>query len=348
MTGEKLRVAILGCGWFGREAHLANLVRMDDVDVVAVSSRSEENRRRAAELAPRARHFQDWRAILDLPDVDAVIIALPNRLHAEAAVAAFQSGKHVLCEKPLGRTVAECNAVIEAAARAGKVLQVGHELRFQRLYVETKRMVDSGRIGEPRMMWCREFRGPMRTGWRASEEETGGMLVEKNCHHFDLFNWFLGRPIRVAAFGGRDVLLDREILDNAVAVVEHEGGRRSALEVALFAPGGGDVEIGLLGTLGRIDTLNQQSKLVLNTFDTRDHAQVVVGDWPEEVAFVDVAGLANRGIYPELREFIRCCRTGERPLVDGEVARLAVAVCEAAQKAIQQQRMVAIDELLQP
>lgn len=346
MPDRVLRLAVLGCGWFGREAHLANLVRMEDVEVVAASSRSAENRQKAAEIAPQARLFEDWRSVIELPEVDAVVIALPNHLHAEAAVAALNAGKHVLCEKPLGRTVAECNAVIDAAKRAGRVLQVGHELRFQRLYVEAKRLVDSGAVGQPRMMWCQEFRGPMRTGWRASEDLTGGMLVEKNCHHFDLFNWFLGTPLRVAAFGGRDVLKDREILDNAVVIVEHKGGTRATLQVALFAPGGGDVEVGVLGTRGRLDTWNQESRLMLNTFDTHDHMDMLVGDWPEEVAFVDVAGLANRGILPELKEFVRCCRTGQRPTVDGEVGRMSVAVAQAAQESIHQGRVISIEELL--
>lgn len=331
-----INIGLLGAGWFGREAHIKNLLRLPDVNVVAVSSRSAESRAAAKELVgDQLLAFEDWRDVLNADGLDAVIIALTNDQHHAAAMAAFDAGKHVLCEKPLGLTVAECDQIIAASKSAGKVLQVGHEMRHQALYQRMKSMVVAGDVGDPRIMWCREYRGPMRPGWRSQEQLTGGLLLEKNCHHFDLFNWMLDvRPVRVSAFGGKDVLTDRELLDNAQVLVEYEGGRRAVLEICLFAPFGGDCEIGIVGSGGRIDTKNQAISLEHHRFEPHQHLSTTVADPDDEAGFRDASGRIDRGIKAELAHFLNCCRTGSTPLNSGESARLNVAVCLAAQESI--------------
>ena len=208
-----LRTGLMGAGWFGREAHLRNLMKIADVEVTAISTRSDSGQQAAREICGDSLAcYSDWRDVINA-DVDAVIVALTNDQHCEAAVAALEAGKHVLCEKPLGLSISECRQVIEAAEGAGRILQIGHEMRHQALYQKMKGMVTDGIIGDARIMWCREYRGPMRPGWRSSEALTGGMLLEKNCHHFDLFNWiFDSVPVRVSAFGGRDVLSEKHLL----------------------------------------------------------------------------------------------------------------------------------------
>lgn len=341
-----MKIGILGAGWFGREAHLRNLARLPGVDVVAASSRSESSLAAAREIAgPGLRVFRDWRELLPVDEIEAVVVALTNDQHHEACLAAFAAGKHVLCEKPLGLTLAQCDEIVAAAEQSGRILQVGHEMRFQRLYSEMKRMIDRGDIGALQLMWCREFRGPMRPGWRSSEALTGGTILEKNVHHIDLFNWMMGgAPLRVSAHGGTNVLTDREILDNAQVLVEYEGGRRATLELCLFAPAGGDCEIGACGDRGRIDTLNQALELRLQRFDPPDRHRLHVADAGDAANFTDSSGRIDRGIGPELEHFVECVREGRRPLNDGPAARLAVAVCLAAQASIRRKESVSMEE----
>ena len=338
----ELNVGLLGAGWFGREAHLKNLVRIDGVRVVAASSRSEESLAAArATVGGGLRTTRDWREIISDDQVDAVIVSLTNDQHYAASLAALQAGQHVLCEKPLALTVPQCDELIEAADRAGRILQVGHEMRFQRLYRRMKQMIDRGDVGVPRIMWCREYRGPMRPGWRSSQSLTGGMILEKNSHHFDLFDWVIGRrPTRVVATGGRDVLTDREILDNAQVLVEFEGGCRACLEICLFAPFGGDTEIGLVGDAGRIDTYNQRHQLIHHRFDAPERTCIDVAEPNEEIGFRDASGRIDRGIRAELEHFVACCRSGQTPLTDGRSARQAVVLCLAAQDSIRQGRPI--------
>lgn len=343
-----LNIGLLGAGWFGREAHVKNLLRLPDVNVVAVSSRSAGSRQAAVELVgEQLQAFENWRDVLKIDKLDAVIVALTNDQHHAAAMAAFAAGKHVLCEKPLGLAIAECDDIIAAAESAKKVLQIGHEMRHQALYQKTKSMVEAGDIGDPRIMWCREYRGPMRPGWRSSQQLTGGLLLEKNCHHFDLFNWILDTPpVRVTAFGGKDVLTDRELLDNAQVLVEYEGGRRAVLEICLFALAGGDCEIGIVGSGGRIDTKNQAIQLEYHRFDPPERTSEQVPDPDDEAGFQDASGRVDRGIKAELIHFLECCRTGATPLNDGKSARLNTAVCLAAQESIRRGEVVTIEEIL--
>ena len=230
---------------------------------------------------------------------------------------------------------------------AGRVLQVGHEMRFQRLYEEAKRRIEAGAIGDLHLMWCREFRGPMRPGWRSSQALTGGTILEKNVHHLDLFNWFAeGKPVRVAAQGGTNVLTDREILDNAQILIEYEGGQRATLELCLFAPSGGETEIGFAGSEGRIDTENQALRLVPRRYEGDKVEDCRIPEADEEANFVDGSGRVDRGIRPELVHFLDCIREGRNPLNDGDSARLAVALCLAAQTAIERREVVTMDEFL--
>ncbi len=348
ISKDPIRVALLGAGWFGREAHLRNLLSLDGVEVVAASSRSDASLNAARELAgSHLRVFNDWREALAVESVQAVIVALTNDQHHEAAVAALRGGRHVLCEKPLGLTVAQCDEVIAARDAAGKVLQIGHEMRFQRLYQEMKSMIARGAVGDLQLMWCREFRGPMRAGWRSSEALTGGTILEKNIHHIDLFNWMMETPpLRVSAHGGTNVLTDREVLDNAQVLVEYAGGRRASLELCLFAPYGGDCEIGVAGNLGRIDTRNQALSLVHHRFDLPDRTEMQIADSREDANFIDSSGRVDRGIRPELIHFFDCVREGKNPLNDGEASRMAVAVCLAAQESIKRKESVWIEEVL--
>ncbi|MDF1825712.1 MAG: Gfo/Idh/MocA family oxidoreductase [Verrucomicrobiales bacterium] len=341
-----MKIALLGAGWFGREAHLRNLMGMDDVEVVAVSSRSEESLAASRKLVgPDLKCSTRWEEVVAMDGIDAVIIALTNDQHHAAAMAALRAGKHVMCEKPLGLNLQQCDEVIGLANESGKILQIGHEMRFQALYGEMKSRIDRGDIGGLQLMWCREFRGPMRPGWRSSDAYTGGTILEKNIHHIDLFNWMMNcAPVRVSAQGGANVLTDREGLDNAQVLIEYDGGRRASLELCLFAPKGGDCDIGVCGDAGRIDTKNQALELTYHPFDDGSVETVKIPDEGDDANFTDSSGRVDRGIGPELRHFIDCVRTGASPLNDGPSARLAVAVCLAAQESIKRRQSVEMDE----
>ena len=172
-------------------------------------------------------------------------------------LAALDAGLHVLCEKPLAPTLADIDRIGVAVARAGKVFQVGMELRYAPLFQGLHDMVASGRIGTPKMLWCHEFRPPFKPGvggWRLTEAGSGGTLLEKNCHHFDLFNWLSNALlIRVMAMGSHDTIYaDRDIHDRAWVMVEYANGVQASLGLALFFDRQEQLELGVLGSGGKL------------------------------------------------------------------------------------------------
>jgi predicted dehydrogenase len=279
-AGEPLRYGIIGCGDMAGTHALNFAQRPDLFRAVALCdiepSRMDEVQAKLAAGAPATRRYSDYRALLDDPAVEAVIVATPNHLHTEPVVAALESGRPVLCEKPFATTLAECDRMIAARDRSGKVLQIGLVLRYARALQAMAEAAAQGRIGRPLMAWCHELRAPFPIGknreWRYETAKSGGAIVEKDCHHFDLFEWMLGaRTTRVQAFGGRAVVeagkcveaipsLDNfdeqvkcnDIVDHAVINLEFDTGAKACLMLCFFAPNNG-LPFGVLGSKGRME-----------------------------------------------------------------------------------------------
>ncbi|MHA1340186.1 MAG: Gfo/Idh/MocA family protein [Promethearchaeota archaeon] len=137
------------------------------------------------------------------PEVDAVIISTPDYLHHYMAVEAFNAGKHVFLEKPVGINLDQMIDILRAAKRSGKILEVGYVLRYSPFFIEMKKMIDSGFIGRPMFVQAlEEYYGAYHffRGWWRKKANTGGIMVQKICHDCDLFCWLFGKPKRVTAY----------------------------------------------------------------------------------------------------------------------------------------------------
>lgn len=202
------RWGILGYGMFGRH-HARCLAACPGVEVAAIATRSAGNRAAAAAEYPGARLLEDWRTLVTAPDLDAVAVVTPNHLHATMALAALEAGKAVLVEKPLATTLADCDRLVEAAARAGRPLSVGFELRQGAQWTGVERLVREGPVGRPRFLRLGLFRFPFRPGgegWRHDPARVGSWILEEPIHHIDLILWWcaaLGPPVEVSAQGLR-------------------------------------------------------------------------------------------------------------------------------------------------
>lgn len=156
----------------------------------------------------------DLDKFLQLPEIDVVIVATPQHTHADLAVASLSAGKHVLLEKPMARTVEECDRILEARDHSGKELFIGFNLRSDVTCKKIKELIAAGEIGRPQTISCTDFYSHGYTyfrRWHRFNKNSGGLLVEKGCHSLDLINWFMdSTPIAVGAFGGLDIYKPRE------------------------------------------------------------------------------------------------------------------------------------------
>jgi len=260
----KLRVGFIGIGAMGI-SHVKSIHEgcSREAEAVAICSSNEANIQKALAVAPKARVFKDEAALID-SDLDAVFISSPNFTHTRLALEVLGAGKHLFLEKPIGITPDEGRQLLEAVDKTDRVVMIGHEFRYSPYFQKIKALVDAGEIGTPRMVWTREFRGPFQKksqDWIQDDRRSGGGLVDKNCHQFDLMNWWVGaRPKRVCAFGGcavnRLIEGEHQVLDHATVSFEYENGARGTLHLCMFGRDFPDeeVEMGVIGDAGLLQT----------------------------------------------------------------------------------------------
>ncbi len=200
-------IALAGYGAWG-QMHARAIQAIDGASVVAVLARNDAARQAAAADNPGARLYADYAEMLRATDVDVVHVVMPNHLHAQAAVAALQAGKHVVLEKPLGLTIAQCDAVQTASEQSGKLVAVNHELRVSHQWGLVQQMIAAGELGQVQHQHFSLFRRPFKTGsggWRYDPDRVGSWVLEELVHFIDLVLWYgaaNGKPHRVSAFGG--------------------------------------------------------------------------------------------------------------------------------------------------
>ena len=206
-----VRIGVLGCGSIARAAHLPSLARSSDASVVALADADAANLASAQALAPTARTFRDYAAVLAMPDVDAVVIALPPALHADAAVAALRQGKHVYVEKPLAITVADGQRIVDAWEPTGLVGMIGFNYRFNPMVARARARLAERAVGEPiavRTVFATARRSTPE--WKRQRESGGGVLLDLAVHHVDLVRFLLGAEVAQVSADIRSVVSEHD------------------------------------------------------------------------------------------------------------------------------------------
>ncbi|MBD3266313.1 gfo/Idh/MocA family oxidoreductase, partial [bacterium] len=238
-----IKVGIVGFGFMGK-MHYNNYNILDEARVTAVCdadmNRLKDSSGTTGNIAGTEEAidlsgldlYSDYDKMLQEADVEAVSITLPTFLHVESTIKALEAGKHVLCEKPMGLNLAECDRMLEAAQTSGKILQIGHCVRFWPEYQKTKAYVDSGEYGS---VLAGSFRRLSLTptwsheNWLMSEQRSGGMELDLHIHDTDYIDYLLGTPKAVhsvgakGAVGGTGHIMTQYLYDDNKAIFA-EGG----------------------------------------------------------------------------------------------------------------------------
>ncbi|MGD9519363.1 MAG: Gfo/Idh/MocA family protein, partial [Armatimonadota bacterium] len=253
---DRVGVGLLGSA-FVSTIHAKAFRHVPQAKIVAVASRTEEHARSFAEAHAIPKWFTDYGELLALPEVDVVVLGIPNYLHAQACVDAAQAGKHVICEKPLCTTLEEADRMIAACREAGVKLMYAEELCFTPKYVRAKELVDEGALGELYLMkQAEKHDGPHSSWFWDVDLSGGGVTLDMGCHAFEYFRWMLNkkrRPLSVYADMGTYVHGERTRGDDdAVIIVEFEGGVRGIAEESWAKKGGMDDRVEMYGSKGVI------------------------------------------------------------------------------------------------
>jgi myo-inositol 2-dehydrogenase/D-chiro-inositol 1-dehydrogenase len=305
----------------------------DEAIVTAVASPTPGNAEAFARRFGIKSHYTDWRDMLKDPDVELVSITAPNRMHAPITIAAAQAGKHVVCEKPLCMTLEEADAMLEACAKAGVLLLYAEELFFTPKYVKAKQMADEGAFGRVHLVKQSEkHNGPHADWFWDANQSGGGALMDLGCHGIAFCWWFLGKPRVKSVYAQLSTQVHGDRTkgdDEALCIIEFEGGAIGMVENSWTKPGGMYDAIEVFGDKGQ----TYANLLMGNALPT--YSEVGFGYAVEKASTTQGWTYPvfeehwNYGFPQEMRHFARCVRGLETPIADGETGRVVQEVLYA-------------------
>ena len=346
-----IKTAVVGVGMMGNSQIRNCLWKLPEYEIVAICDpylpNLEACRAMFVERGLAVECYTDHREMLQKSDCEFVNIVSPDYTHEEIACDCLKAGKHVRLEKPLAITPEGCVRIRECLKESNAVFQIGLELRYAAPTGKIREWKE--RLGHVKILICNEWRPPFlkKTGhindWIIEKRYSGGTLLEKNCHHFDLFNWFAdSRPVRVYATGdGETVYSHTDILDNAFVTVEYENGVRAMLSLCLFAPKKengshlNELELGIIGDSGRLSMLGDDVYVWDRATGADSHWHYARENFEAH----------SDDIIPTMRELAECIRTGQKPLTGIEAGINSALVSFAAELSAEEMRIVEIREL---
>jgi predicted dehydrogenase len=240
---QKLRWGLIGCGDIARKRVAPALRDAAGSELYAVARAQADLAEEFAREFGARKHYGDWRELLADPEIDAIYIATPVDLHAEQTIAAARAGKHVLCEKPMALTAADCGRAAAACREAGVKLGIAYYRHFYPLLKRIKQIIASGEIGQPviaRINAFEQFNPAAHEPrhWLIEKARSGGgPMMDFGCHRIEVLMNLFGPIARTQAFQDQ-VRLKRDVEDTAGAFFHFESGAHAALLVshAAFEP----------------------------------------------------------------------------------------------------------------
>jgi predicted dehydrogenase len=338
MPDQPVRLGILGSG-FVADFYLDGLRYVPGTEVVANYSRSAERANAFGEARGIATQYTEMADLTADPNVDMVVIALPNHLHVEAATLAAGNGKAIVCTKPLARNAQEAAEMVRVTREAGVLAGYAETEVFSPNVMKAREMIESGGIGDVLSVRAREAHsGPHADHFWDAELAGGGALLDMGCHTIEAARYFFGKDVPVTeafAWGATMTHADKTTgEDNAVAMLKFSGGGISITEASWSAKGGMELRNEIVGTEGRLITDSTATsvwgfigKPAGYLMEKADADTGFVYPIPEEAH--------HYGYAEELRHFVQCYRDGTEPrenFVDGYIVNVILDACYRSMK----------------
>ena len=357
---NKIKYAIIGAGCMGRE-HILNIEIIDYSEVVALCDTSPESINQCLDLLKNdVSVFTNYEDLVEANIADAYIIATPNFTHIEVLKGVLKSNTHLLIEKPLCTTVEDCKEFASLTTNYPGVIWTAMEYRYMPPVQKMIEEIHKKTIGDLKMLSIREHRQPFLhkvDDWNRFAINTGGTLVEKCCHFFDLMRLIAqSEPLKVYASGSQDVNhLEEEydgkvpdMLDNAFVIVDFENGVRALLDLCMFAENSEyQEELCAVGSIGKIETAVPSNDSGISISDVRIGLRESEKAKKETIAVDEqilAVGHHHGSTFYEHQSFIKAIRSNSLPEVSLNDGLVAVAIGEAAELSIKEGRVVEMNE----
>jgi myo-inositol 2-dehydrogenase/D-chiro-inositol 1-dehydrogenase len=333
-----IRVGVLGAGRIGK-IHARNLATaIPGARVVAIADPVYEPARELAGQLNVPLATANYREIIDNPEIDAVAVCSSTNTHAQMIIEAARAGKQIFCEKPIAYDLKKIDEALGAAEKAGVLLQIGFNRRFDPNFKKVREMVAAGKVGNPQILriTSRDPAPPPIEYVKVS----GGLFFDMTIHDFDMSRYLMGADVEeIYAAGG--VLVDPRIgevgdIDTAVVTLYFKNGAIGAIDNSRKAAYGYDQRVEVFGSAGMVSVENET---------------------PDRAVFSDAAGIQSakplyffleryaQSFLDEMTQFIQCIQQGAQPPVTGADGRAPVVMALAATKSLKEHRPVKLSEV---
>jgi phthalate 4,5-cis-dihydrodiol dehydrogenase len=335
-----LRIGIIGAGRVST-AHARAAQALARARLAAVAEVDAERRERFSREYG-CPGFERYEEMLGRADVDAVVVALPHWLHAEVTITALDAGKHVLLEKPMAMTVAECDAMIAAEQRSGRKLMVGHSQHFFPVNLAVRQLLGSGELGRVVMAtdtWYKPFFGrEQRPPWFLDASKGGGMWPMNGPHMIDRLRMFVGSEVVAVKAMVGSFFHNLPTTDAGLALLQFQNG-----VYATIAHAGYRNDCGVDRFEAEITATEGQLRL-----DTRRLWRACGGQWEQqEVPVPTVEGREGRlpasSFVLQMAAFADCVLDDTAPPVTGTYGREIVRVLDACEESARTGREIRFD-----
>ncbi len=341
---SEIGVGLIGAGLIG-DQHALAFQRVKRARLAAVADPDTARAHRLANTYGVPAVYEDYRKVLEDDHVDVVCVGAPNHTHRDIVLAASEAGKHVICEKPLARTMTEAQQMVAAADRAGIKLMYAELICFAPRYVRAKELIDEGAFGRVFQIKHGESHfGPHSDWFWHGGLSGGGVLMDMGCHSIEVIRWLYDKPAveSVAAELGTFVHGDRtDLEDHALVTIRFAGDRIGVVETSWAKPGGMDDRLDIQGSAGTCHgDMMQQSSLL--AYSDVGYGYSVEKGTTTGYSFAIAEEYYNYGMPQEMQHFTDCVIEDRVPLEAGVDGLVSLQVIYAAYRSAATGRRVTV------
>jgi myo-inositol 2-dehydrogenase/D-chiro-inositol 1-dehydrogenase len=338
MSKRKLRFGVLGVGRIGK-IHIENLVnRIPGTEVVALSDVLPDELASVKAKFDVPMGYADYKEVVKLPEVDAVVICTPTNTHCQVIMDAAAAGKHVFCEKPIDLGMEKIQRINAEVQKCGIQLMVGFNRRFDPNFLKVHEMVKSGKVGVPQVLkiTSRDPSPPPEEYLRAS----GGLFLDMTIHDFDMARYLMGSEVR-EVYARAQVLVDRVFekvgdWDTALVTLVFENGALGSIDNSRKAVYGYDQRVEVFGSEGMVAVKNNTPDNHVYLDRVGRHSSLPLNFFMERY---------TESYLREMQAFVDAVRENQAVPVSGKDGLLAVAIGLAAAKSAKENRPVKLSEI---
>ena len=357
---DYIKYGIIGAGTMGQE-HIKNINLLDNAEVSSICDPNEDSlNQSASHIMNDFNSYNNLEELIKNDDADAYVIATPNFTHIEVLEKILKTNKHLLIEKPLCTTIEDCKKVQLLARDYSKIIWVGMEYRYMPPVKKLIENVHNNILGKVKMISIREHRFPFLEkvdDWNRFASNTGGTMVEKCCHFFDLMRFTIQSEVKqVFASGNQDVnhLNEKyngkvpDIIDNGYVIIDFENGVRGLLDLCMFAENSEyQEEIVAIGEEGKIEAFVPSHVSGKNVSEVkigmRNSSKIIINDIEVDKKILE-AGHHHGSTYFEHIAFNNSIKNDKLPEVSLKDGLMSVAIGQAAELSMKENRVIKMSE----